>query len=69
MLGDAELDVLFKRRFDYQQAYAAKNIREIVLNEECILKKEPPLIVYEKSGGIAGQDMSSANGITPRKTT
>src|SRR6201981_452766 len=27
---DAELDVLFKRRFDYQQAYAAKNIREIV---------------------------------------
>lgn len=29
-MTDAELDVLFKRRFDYQQAYAAKNIREIV---------------------------------------
>jgi alpha-D-ribose 1-methylphosphonate 5-triphosphate diphosphatase len=27
---DAELDVLFKRRFDYQQAYAAKNMRAIV---------------------------------------
>src|ERR1700759_3927835 len=27
---DAELDVLFKRRFDYQQAYAAKNLRAIV---------------------------------------
>src|SRR5437867_2581095 len=25
-----------------------KNIREIVLNEDCILKKEAPLIVYEK---------------------
>jgi alpha-D-ribose 1-methylphosphonate 5-triphosphate diphosphatase len=29
-MTDAELDVLFKRRFDYQQAYAAKNVREIV---------------------------------------
>src|SRR6185312_15603266 len=29
-MTDAELDVLFKRRFDYQQAYAAKNLREIV---------------------------------------
>ena len=29
-MTDAELDVLFKRRLDYQQAYAAKNIREIV---------------------------------------
>src|SRR5215475_12210509 len=29
-MTDAQLDVLFKRRFDYQQAYAAKNIREIV---------------------------------------
>jgi alpha-D-ribose 1-methylphosphonate 5-triphosphate diphosphatase len=29
-MTDAELDVLFKRRFDYQKAYAAKNIREIV---------------------------------------
>jgi alpha-D-ribose 1-methylphosphonate 5-triphosphate diphosphatase len=29
-MTDAELDVLFKRRFDYQQAYAAKNIRAIV---------------------------------------
>jgi alpha-D-ribose 1-methylphosphonate 5-triphosphate diphosphatase len=29
-MTDAELDVLFKRRFDYQQAYAAKNMREIV---------------------------------------
>src|SRR6201989_26510 len=27
---DAELDVLFKRRFDYQQAYGAKNMRAIV---------------------------------------
>jgi ATP-dependent Clp protease ATP-binding subunit ClpX len=30
-----------------------KNIREIVLNEECILKKEPPLIVYEKQAETA----------------
>jgi len=29
-MTDAELDVLFKRRFDYQQAYAAKNMRAIV---------------------------------------
>ncbi len=29
-MTDAELDVLFKRRFDYQQAYAANNMREIV---------------------------------------
>jgi alpha-D-ribose 1-methylphosphonate 5-triphosphate diphosphatase len=29
-MTDAQLDVLFKRRFDYQQAYAAKNVREIV---------------------------------------
>src|SRR5215475_1321817 len=29
-MTDAELDVLFKRRFDYQRAYAATNIREIV---------------------------------------
>ncbi|HLZ06912.1 MAG TPA: alpha-D-ribose 1-methylphosphonate 5-triphosphate diphosphatase [Bradyrhizobium sp.] len=29
-MTDAELDVLFKRRFDYQKAYAAKNMREIV---------------------------------------
>src|SRR6201986_3976591 len=27
---DAELDVMFARRFDYQQAYAAKNMRAIV---------------------------------------
>jgi alpha-D-ribose 1-methylphosphonate 5-triphosphate diphosphatase len=29
-MTDAELDVLFKRRCDYQQAYAAKNMRAIV---------------------------------------
>jgi len=29
-MTDAELDVLFKRRFHYQQAYAARNMREIV---------------------------------------
>jgi alpha-D-ribose 1-methylphosphonate 5-triphosphate diphosphatase len=29
-MTDAELDVMFKRRFDYQQAYAATNMREIV---------------------------------------
>ena len=29
-MTDAELDVLFKRRFEYQQAYAAKNMRAIV---------------------------------------
>jgi alpha-D-ribose 1-methylphosphonate 5-triphosphate diphosphatase len=29
-MTDAQLDVLFKRRFDYQQTYAAKNTREIV---------------------------------------
>jgi len=29
-MTDAQLDVLFKRRFDYQQAYAAKNMRSIV---------------------------------------
>ena len=29
-MTDAELDVLFKRRFDYQKAYAAKNMRAIV---------------------------------------
>jgi alpha-D-ribose 1-methylphosphonate 5-triphosphate diphosphatase len=29
-MTDAELDVLFKRRFDYQQAYAAQNMRAIV---------------------------------------
>ena len=29
-MTDAELDVLFKRRFDYQRAYAAKNMRAIV---------------------------------------
>jgi alpha-D-ribose 1-methylphosphonate 5-triphosphate diphosphatase len=29
-ITDAQLDVLFKRRFDYQQAYAAKNMRAIV---------------------------------------
>lgn len=29
-MTDAELDVLFKRRFDYQKAYAADNLREIV---------------------------------------
>src|SRR6201996_2612917 len=29
-MTDAELDVLFKRRYDYQQAYAAKNVRAIV---------------------------------------
>ncbi|MBV8924967.1 MAG: alpha-D-ribose 1-methylphosphonate 5-triphosphate diphosphatase, partial [Bradyrhizobium sp.] len=29
-MTDAELDVLFKRRFDHQQAYAAKNMRAIV---------------------------------------
>jgi alpha-D-ribose 1-methylphosphonate 5-triphosphate diphosphatase len=29
-MTDAELDVLFKRRLDYQQAYAAKNMRAIV---------------------------------------
>src|SRR5205085_2746100 len=30
-----------------------KNIREIVLNEDCILKKEAPLIVYEKQAETA----------------
>jgi alpha-D-ribose 1-methylphosphonate 5-triphosphate diphosphatase len=29
-MTDAELDVLFKRRFDYQKAYAATNMRAIV---------------------------------------
>jgi alpha-D-ribose 1-methylphosphonate 5-triphosphate diphosphatase len=29
-MTDAELDVLFKRRFDYQKAYAAKDMRAIV---------------------------------------
>src|ERR1700756_1318763 len=29
-MTDAELDVLFKRRFEYQQVYAAKNMRAIV---------------------------------------
>jgi alpha-D-ribose 1-methylphosphonate 5-triphosphate diphosphatase len=29
-MTDAELDVLFKRRFDYQQAYAVRNMRAIV---------------------------------------
>src|SRR6201991_2237503 len=29
-MTDAQLDVLFKKRFDYQKAYAAKNMREIV---------------------------------------
>jgi alpha-D-ribose 1-methylphosphonate 5-triphosphate diphosphatase len=29
-MTDAQLDVLFKRRFDYQQAYAARNMRAIV---------------------------------------
>jgi len=29
-MTDAQLDVLFKRRFDYQRAYAAKNMRAIV---------------------------------------
>jgi alpha-D-ribose 1-methylphosphonate 5-triphosphate diphosphatase len=29
-MTDAQLDVLFKRRFDYQQAYAANNMRAIV---------------------------------------
>jgi len=29
-MTDAQLDVLFKRRFDYQQAYAAQNMRAIV---------------------------------------
>jgi alpha-D-ribose 1-methylphosphonate 5-triphosphate diphosphatase len=29
-MTDAQLDVLFKRRFDYQQAYAVKNMRAIV---------------------------------------
>src|ERR1700757_3436750 len=29
-MTDAQLDVLFKRRLDYQQAYAAKNMRAIV---------------------------------------
>ena len=32
---------------------AHKNIREIVINEECILKKEAPLIVYEKQAETA----------------
>jgi len=30
-----------------------KNIREIVINEESILKKENPLIVYEKAAESA----------------
>src|SRR6184192_745268 len=30
-----------------------KNIREIVINEDCILKKESPLIVYEKQAETA----------------
>src|SRR5215470_4395564 len=29
-MTDAQLDVLFKRRFDYQQTYAAQNMRAIV---------------------------------------
>src|ERR1700749_5050626 len=29
-MTDAQLDVLFKKRFEYQKAYAAKNMREIV---------------------------------------
>jgi len=29
-MTDAELDILFERRFAYQKAYAATNMREIV---------------------------------------
>src|SRR5689334_21693497 len=43
-MTDAELDVLFKRRFDYQQAYAAKNIREIVALAQ---KYEIPLASHD----------------------
>jgi ATP-dependent Clp protease ATP-binding subunit ClpX len=42
ILENAMLDVMY-------EVPSHKNIREIVLNEECIMKKEAPLIVYEKA--------------------
>ena len=46
ILENAMLDVMY-------EVPSHKNIREIVLNEDCILKKEAPLIVYEKQAETA----------------
>src|SRR5881296_3675462 len=46
ILENAMLNVMY-------EVPSHKNIREIVLNEECIMKKEAPLIVYEKQAETA----------------
>src|SRR5881398_1273169 len=46
ILENAMLNVMY-------EVPSHKNIREIVLNEDCILKKEAPLIVYEKAAESA----------------
>src|SRR6059058_3861475 len=46
ILENAMLNVMY-------EVPSHKNIREIVLNEDCILKKEAPLIVYEKQAETA----------------
>src|SRR4030088_1843265 len=46
ILENAMLNVMY-------EVPSHKNIREIVINEECILKKEAPLIVYEKQAETA----------------
>src|SRR5436189_4172663 len=46
ILENAMLNVMY-------EVPSHKNIREIVLNEECILKTEAPLIVYEKQAETA----------------
>src|SRR5438552_2673805 len=46
ILENAMLNVMY-------EVPSHKNIREIVINEDCILKKESPLIVYEKQAETA----------------
>jgi ATP-dependent Clp protease ATP-binding subunit ClpX len=46
ILENAMLNVMY-------EVPSHKNIREIVINEESILKKESPLIVYEKAAESA----------------
>src|SRR5438874_175704 len=46
ILENAMLNVMY-------EVPSHKNIREIVINEDCILKKEAPLIVYEKQAETA----------------
>ena len=46
ILENAMLNVMY-------EVPSHKNIREIVLNEDCILKKEAPLLVYEKQAETA----------------